>query len=248
MARVRLLAPPSLHSIARASLAVFSSCRGYRCGYFLARLVQKGFAIRVLVRAVATLSEDERRGVVPEGALDDLAREDAGLRQRALKQLLGRDHAVLGVEQYCHEHLAVAVRQRQAQVASQMVAHRPGAGERLAGGDLLVERPVREFERRLELGGLGRPHTSRLRDGTLVGREQAVERAELLDQVAPEVDGALALRAHAQKDREQLGVRQAPGAALEQLLPRALTRRPACNAHVYLPDRRATSRRILRTL
>ena len=48
-----------------------------------------------------------------QAGLDDFARVDAGLRQRAAEQLLAREHAVLRVEQQADEDFVLAVGERQ---------------------------------------------------------------------------------------------------------------------------------------
>ena len=66
------------------------------------------------------VGEDHRRGVAGERRLDDLARIDAGLRQRAAEELLGGEQPVLAVEEEPDEDLVGPRREREAQV----VAHR----------------------------------------------------------------------------------------------------------------------------
>jgi hypothetical protein len=96
---------------------------------------------------------------------------------------------------------------------------------------LLRERATCHFEHGFELGVLGRPQALD-RDEVFECRgEQLVEAAEAHDELASELDRALACAAGAQKDRQQLGFRQRRRAMLEQALARSLVYRPFGYAH-----------------
>src|SRR6266704_1908431 len=105
----------------------------------LVGVARLGDARRVVVR------EDHGGGVVLERALHDLARIDAGLRERAAEKLFRRCHAVLRVEEQHDEDFLFAPGEREAQI----IAHRPRRGERVARGDLLLQGASRELDRRL---------------------------------------------------------------------------------------------------
>ena len=79
--------------------------------------------------------------IVVQRALDDLARIDARLRQRAAKHLLVRPHAVLRIQKQHEEHLMRQSLQHEAQI----VAHCGGRIERIAGGDLFFKRAATTF-------------------------------------------------------------------------------------------------------
>jgi hypothetical protein len=79
---------------------------------------------RVVVR------EDDGARTELERALDDLARIDAGLRERAAEHRLEREQAVLRVEEQHGEHLVPRWPELQAQVvldALRRIEHRPRA-------------------------------------------------------------------------------------------------------------------------
>src|SRR5579862_853974 len=81
-----------------------------------------GHARRMVVR------EDHGRRVVRERVLHDLARVDAGLRERAAEHLVGGDHAVLRIEAYAVEALVGEVLHAE----SQVTAHGGGRREAVA--------------------------------------------------------------------------------------------------------------------
>ncbi len=141
------------------------------------------------------MREDHGGGVVLERALHDLAWIDARLRQRAAKELFGRDDAVLRVEQQHHEDFLLAPREREAQI----IAHGPRRGERVARRDLLPERASRELQRRLELRELGAAQARRFREIAGPGLEQRSDRAEAPEQLPRDVDRAFPLDAGAKR-------------------------------------------------
>src|SRR4051812_46502347 len=79
------------------------------------RLAGLGGAAWMVVR------EDHRRCIVRERGLDDLARINAGLGERAAKSLVKRSHPVLGVKPDANEDLMLAT----AQCKLQVIAYRP---------------------------------------------------------------------------------------------------------------------------
>jgi hypothetical protein len=67
---------------------------------------------------------------------------------------------------------------------------------------------------------------------------QAPQAAEALQQLARQIDGALAAHAGAQKHRDELGVAQCLGTARQQPLARPLGGRPVGNRHAQPPSLR----------
>ncbi|MNP32050.1 hypothetical protein D3C76_1252070 [compost metagenome] len=72
------------------------------------------------------MGEDQRRRVVRQGALDHLARVDAGAVDGAVEQHLEGQHPVPAVEEQAGEHLVRLV----AQARLEVVAHRLRAFQR----------------------------------------------------------------------------------------------------------------------
>ena len=109
-------------------------------------------ARRLGERPRVVVGEDHRRGAELERALDDLARIDARLRQRAAKHLLEADEPVLRVEEEHREDLVLAAAELQVQVfldLGRRIEHRPRV-------ELARDRAPRELEHRRDLGALGR--------------------------------------------------------------------------------------------
>ena len=96
--------------------------------------------------------EDHRRGAELERALDDLARVDAGLRQRAAKHLLEAEQAALRVEEEDGEDLVLAAAELQLQVLLDLA----GRIEQRPRAELGGDRAARQLEHRRDLGALGR--------------------------------------------------------------------------------------------
>src|SRR5471030_18145 len=67
------------------------------------------------------------------------------------------------------------------------------------------------------------------------GAEQALQRAEMADHVARQLDRALAIDADAQEHGQQFGVRQRRRAFQYQALARTLVFRPVADAHRVSP-------------
>src|SRR6266568_2359173 len=171
--------------------------------------------------------EDLGGGVVLERALHDLARIDAGLRERAAEKLFRRCHAVLRVEEQHDEDFLLAPGKREAQI----IAHRPRRGERVARGDLLLQGASRELQRRLELRELGAAQARCFREASGSGFEERRHRPEAPEQLPRNIDRAFPLDAGAKQDREQLGIREGTGAEREQPLARALLQGPIGDRH-----------------
>ena len=147
--------------------------------------------------------KNHRGAVVVKRLLDDLARIDARLRQRAAKELLRRDQPVLRIEE---EHVKDFVRQpckRQPQV----FLNRSRRVECASRAEFFVQRATRELDHRVKLREL---RVAQPLDATkLVERrgEQRRQPAESRDDLTPEIDCALAGDSGAKEDRQQFGFR-----------------------------------------
>src|SRR5688572_1106926 len=170
------------------------------------------------------VGEDHRRRVYLEGRLDDLARVNAGLRQRAAEWLVEADDPVLRVEPDADEHLLLP----RADGKAKIVAHGRRRSEQRSRLELFADRAARKLERGRELGALCR--TEPLYAGELGGKHPA-DAAEGLEELAGELDRVLAADARAQQHGDELGVGQVSRAALEQSLARPLRNGPAGNRH-----------------
>jgi hypothetical protein len=119
-----------------------------------------------------------------------------------------------------------------AQLQLQPVACRAGRGKQIARFHVFGKRPPGQFQRGGELGRLGRAESGQLRQfrRRRFGEpcQAAVDPGE---QVAGEVDGALALDTDAQEDRQQFGIRERLRAERQQALARAFVFRPVGDCH-----------------
>ena len=184
-----------------------------------------GDAGRVVVR------EDHRRGVARERRLDDLARVDARLRERAAEELLARDQPVLAVEEERRRTPRAAARpSSQPQVVAHRLAatsaRRPRRRPRRA-----ARRPI--SDRRRELRGLapGRRLGPRQRRGR---RRRTARRAppQPLEHVARDVERAAPGDAGAEQDGDAARRRTAPPAPRrEQPLARPLGFARSADSH-----------------
>ena len=91
--------------------------------------------------------ENDGARVMRERALHHFTWIDAGFLERAAKQFFHRDHAILGIEKYRHEHFVLA----RAELQAQIIAHRLRRRQRVALLGLLLERTPRHFHHRLQL-------------------------------------------------------------------------------------------------
>ncbi|MDT4854838.1 hypothetical protein FQZ97_891600 [compost metagenome] len=137
-----------------------------------------------------------------QGAQHHFARVDAGLRERAAKQLFERDQPVLAVQEQHGKHLVVARTQLQLQV----FAHRLRAVEQGFLLQLLRQRAAREFEYCHHLGAFGRPQALDDLERLGPGVQQATDTAEGVQQLLRELHHVFSGDAGAQQQRQQLGV------------------------------------------
>src|SRR5882762_7181214 len=171
--------------------------------------------------------ENHGRRVMPQGALDHLARVNTRLGQGTAEQFLVRDDAMLRVQEQHHEDFLLTPGEREAQV----VAHCSRRRQRTSRRDFLLERAARQLEDRLELRELGGPQTRSLRKVRGLGFEQPGNRAEAPEQLACEVNRALSLDAGTKQNREQLRVGKRGGAQSKQAFAWTLLNGPVCYRH-----------------
>ncbi len=163
------------------------------------------------------VGEDDRGRADLERALDDLARIDAGLRQRAAKHLLEPDQPALRVEEQHREHLVRALAELQLQV----VLHLRRRIEDRSRAELGRDRAARELEHRGDLGALGGPEPLDALELLRLGAQQTGEAAERREQLLGELEDAGSREAGAQQQRDQFGVGERPRPEGEQLFARS---------------------------
>ncbi|AHF05655.1 hypothetical protein MARPU_16065 [Marichromatium purpuratum 984] len=173
------------------------------------------------------MGEDHRRGIGLEHPSHHLARVHAGAVDGTAKQLLVADHPVAGVEEETGEDLV----RRAVETQLEIVAGALHVAERVLAADTAEQIATAEFEHRLELRVLGRTQPLAGAEAALVGGEQTGQPAVVGEQLARQVDRALAGHSGAQEDRQQLGVGEDLRAVRQQLLARALGARPVADRH-----------------
>src|SRR5205823_4297194 len=97
------------------------------------------------------VGEYDGRSVVMQSALDDLTRENAGLRQRAAEQLLDRKHTILRIQENGEKHLVWAP----LQLEPEIVAHRLRRAEGSAAVERFPQCAPAHLQYRLHLSKLG---------------------------------------------------------------------------------------------
>ena len=185
------------------------------------RLARLGHAGRMVV------SEDGGCRIERQRAFNYFTRIHAGLGERAMEQLLRRDHPVLCVEEDDHEHLLLTPAQQQLQI----LAHRAWRVQGIASFHFLMQGAPRHLQHRLQLHKLGLPHAMYRTKLLLAYCEQLREAAEAGEQLARQVYRALTCDTRAQKYRQQFCIGQRRRAALQQLLARAFPFRPVRDRH-----------------
>ena len=161
--------------------------------------------------------QDQRRSAVVQRAQHHLARINRGLRERAAKQLLQHDQAVLAVQKQYGKHLVAQVRQ----VHLQVLAHGLGAVENLALAQLLRGGAARQLHHGQDFGLLGRAQALDARQRLhAAGGEQARQTALAIKQVLRQLQHATPGQASTQQNSQQLGVGQGGRPACEQFFAR----------------------------
>ncbi|MNN01249.1 hypothetical protein D3C81_1138600 [compost metagenome] len=144
-----------------------------------------------------------------------------------MEQHLEGQHAVAGVEEQAGEHLVRLV----AQARLEVVAHRLRAFQRGVLAQLLGQVAPGHFQHRLQLGELGGAEAEMATEGGKIGLQQRTKTTELLQKPPRQLHSAATGHPGAQEYRQQFGIAQTRCSTFEQLLPRALRRRPITNAH-----------------
>jgi hypothetical protein len=144
-----------------------------------------------------------------------------------VEQVAVFDQPILRIEEERREDFVPGMRQRQTEVLAYAL-RRVEHGRAL---DVLAQRAPRQFDHRRQLGVLGRPETRQRLHVGACGREQAVQSLEPDQGVARDLERIAAGDAGPQEHGQQLGFGQCLRAHREQLLPRALARRPVLDRH-----------------
>ncbi|MCY1555703.1 hypothetical protein D9M68_923850 [compost metagenome] len=142
-----------------------------------------------------------------QGALDHLARVDAGTVDGAVKQRFERQHPMLGIEEQAAEYFMRLVPQQ----GFQVIAHRLRAFQRRIATQLLGQVPAGHFQHRLQLGELRRPQPQALGEGWQIRLQQSAQAAEIAEQMPRQIHRALPGHAGTQENRQQFGVGQGSG-------------------------------------
>jgi len=177
--------------------------------------------------AGVVVGEDDRGGIVVQGALDDFAGVHAGLGEGAAKQFFAGDDAVLRVEKETEENFMAQAGEVQAQI----VAHQFRRDQSVAFGDFLAQGAARHFQDSLELREFSFSHS---RHGTEIlarGGKQAGQAAEALDEFARQIDGAFTGEAGAQENRQQFGIGKCRRTLLQQAFAGAFIDGPIGDGH-----------------
>src|SRR6056297_2014546 len=115
------------------------------------------------------MRQDQRGGILRQGALDDLARVDAGAVDGAAEQFLEKNHAVAVVQVQAAEHLVRQVPETRPEEPSHGIR---GAEGRAPSYGFLEVAPG-ELQSRLKLGVFHRPETRQGREARQVRGQQA---------------------------------------------------------------------------
>jgi len=134
--------------------------------------------------------------------IDHLARVDTGAIDGAAEQHLEGQHPVAGIEEQAAEHFVGLV----SQLGLEVIPHRPGVLQCRIPPQSLGQVPTGHFQHRLQLGELGRPETRPLAERGQVRLQQRAQPAELDQELAREVHGALPRQPGAQENGEEFGV------------------------------------------
>ena len=160
-------------------------------------------------------------------AADDLARVDLGAVDGAAEHFLEGDRAVAGVEEQHREHFMRQAAQALREIAAGGLGVGQGVAALQAGGEVAVA----QLQRREQGAGPGRADARQLQQLFWRVFQQAAQRAMFGQQPARAAHHVRALQAGAQEDRQQFGVGQHRGAALEQLFARTFVVGPIADLH-----------------
>ena len=145
-----------------------------------------------------------------------LARIDAGLRERAAKQLLQHNQPVLAVQKQHREYLVGSAAELQLQV----VAHRLRCGKQRFFLQFFCQRAARQLQHGDQLGALGRAQPLDGLERVGSGMQQPGDAAEIFQQLLAQLQRIFAGQAGAQQQRQQLGIAERAGAAGQQFFAR----------------------------
>ena len=179
------------------------------------------------------VDEDERGGGGADGGAEHLARMDERRRQRPLRDLHLRLHAVLPVEENDVEHLPVELRQPPAEV----IVHGDRVAHRTADGERHRDAPASELEHRPHERGPSRPETTERGVGGAIETVESFESAGGTDQARGERDARCGGRAGVEDDAEQLRIRARACARGEEPFPHAEWPGPAPRRRGGIRDR-----------
>ena len=180
------------------------------------RVARLGDARGVVVR------EDDRRGVMGQRLTEHFARMDRCAVDGAAEEFLEDDQSVAVVEVEAAEDLVWPV----AQLRGEEAAGVGGGVQRLAGAQRCAVVSPRELERALQQGD---PRGTESRGGEYaipIGGEQPAQRAEIVEELAREIECADTAQTGAEQQCEQLRIRQRRRTSLQQFFARALGCRP----------------------
>jgi len=184
----------------------------------LARLGDPG---RVVVR------KDHCGRVVRERLPHDFTRVHAGAVDGAAEEFVEGDQTMPAVEMQAAEHLVWPV----AQLGDEEFRRVVRRVEHRLRAQLLLVVPPCDFERGLQTAPAGEAHAPQPAAGLPVGGEQAAKAAGMCEERTGERHSIEPGVAAAEYEREQLGVRQAVHAELDELLARLFARRPGADSH-----------------
>ncbi|MCY1293290.1 hypothetical protein D9M70_425460 [compost metagenome] len=144
-----------------------------------------------------------------------------------MEQHFEGQHPVLAVEEEAGELLMVGM----AQLCLEIIAHRLRALHRGVAAQPFGQVTPGHFQHRLQLGEFGRTEAKMLAEVLQLGLEQGAQAAEVVEQMAGEVDGAAASHPGTQENGKEFGVGKGRRTQFEKLLPRTFRRRPIADAH-----------------
>ena len=175
------------------------------------------------------MPEDDRRGIVMQGTLQDLAWVHSSTIHGTSKQLFVADQPVTGVEEQATEHLVGQIRQPGPKVAYCILRGAEGAS---VGNRRLQVAPA-GLQGCLDPGDPGRPEAWRLSQSGRAGRQHAAQVAASAQQPVTQLQRILTGCSMSKQNGEQFAVRQASRSIPQQFFPRPLRRRPVTQSHIH---------------